>query len=193
MTSTVLSGLEPAAVFHWFEQISAIPRGSGHTAAISQFCADFAAQRGLRCCRDRTNSVVLYKDASLGYEDHPAVILQGHLDMVWEKTADCDLEFRTQGLRLAVDGGQIYAQGTTLGGDNGIAIAYALALLDDPDAVHPPLEVLLTADEETDMAGAEALDPSLLRGRRMVNLDSEEEGVFTVSCAGGVTATIALP
>ena len=193
MTSTVLSGLEPAAVFHWFEQISAIPRGSGHTAAISQFCADFAAQRGLRCCRDRTNSVVLYKDASPGYEDHPTVILQGHLDMVWEKTADCDLEFRTQVLRLAVDGDQIYAQGTTLGGDNGIAIAYALALLDDPDAIHPPLEVLLTADEETDMAGAEALDPLLLRGRRMVNLDSEEEGVFTVSCAGGVTATIALP
>lgn len=193
MTSTVLAGLEPAAVFYWFEQISAIPRGSGHTAAICQFCVDFAEARGLRYHRDRTNSVILYKEAAPGYEDHPAVILQGHLDMVWEKTADCDLDFRTQGLRLAVDGDSVYAQGTTLGGDDGIAVAYALALLDDPQAVHPPLEVLLTADEETDMAGAEALDPARLQGRRMVNLDSDEEGVFTVSCAGGRTATIALP
>ena len=193
MTSTVLAGLEPAVVFDWFAQISAIPRGSGHTAAISQFCMDFAQARGLVCSRDRTNSVIIRKPASPGYEDHPKVILQGHLDMVWEKDADCDLDFHREGLRLAVDGECVRARGTTLGGDNGIAIAYALALLDDPSAAHPPLEVLLTADEETDMAGAEGLDPAQLRGRLLLNLDSDEEGVLTVGCAGGRTATIALP
>lgn len=193
MCSSVLTGLEPAAVFTWFEALSAIPRGSTRCRAVSDFCMEFARQRGLRCRQDEACNVVIWKDASEGYADHPAVILQGHLDMVCAKEPDCDLDLKTDGLRLAVDGDRIYARGTTLGGDNGIAIAMALALLDDDKAVHPPLEVLFTTDEEIGMDGATALDASDLQGRRLLNLDSEEEGVLTVSCAGGATCTIAMP
>ena len=193
MQSSVLAGLEPAAVFSWFEQLAAIPRGSTHCRAVSDFCMDFARQRGLRCRQDEAFNVVIWKDASPGYEDHPPVILQGHLDMVSAKDPDCDLDLRTDGLRLAVDGDRVYAKGTTLGGDNGIAIAMTLALLDDGQAAHPPLEAVFTTDEEIGMDGAAALDASDLRSRRLLNMDSEEEGVLTVSCAGGTTSTIAMP
>ncbi len=193
MSATVLAGLEPAAPFRWFEALCAIPHGSGRTEAIGEFCVNFAKERGLRCRRDAAGNVVIWKDASPGYEDHAPVILQGHLDMVCEKDPDCDIDFQKDGLRLAVDGDRLFAQGTTLGGDDGIAAAYALAVLDDPALPHPPLEVLLTADEEIGMLGAAALDTSGIEGRTLINLDSEEEGILTVSCAGGATVTLSLP
>ena len=193
MSASVLTGLEPAAVFHWFEQLAAIPRGSTRCRAVSDFCMEFAKERGLRCRQDETCNVVIWKDASPGYEDHPAVMLQGHLDMVCVKDPDCELDLRTDGIQLVVDGDRIRARGTSLGGDNGIAVAMALALLDDDQAVHPPLEAVFTTDEEIGMDGAAALDASDLRSRRLLNMDSEEEGVLTVSCAGGATCTIAMP
>lgn len=189
----VLEQLQPQAVFHWFEEICAIPHGSGNTDAISAFLLDFAAQRGLSARRDDANNVVIHAPASAGYETHPAVILQGHIDMVTEKTDDCEIDFLRDGLRLRVDGDRIRAEGTTLGADDGIAVAMALAILDDPAIPHPPLEVVLTADEETGLCGAQALDCSDLRGRVMLNLDNEVEGAFLVGCAGGVMADVTLP
>lgn len=193
MAQTVLAGLEPAAVFSWFEKICAIPHGSTHTRAIRDFCVKFAEDRGLRVRPDAHNNVVIWKAATPGYETHPAVILQGHLDMVCEKEPGCDLDFRTEGLRLCVDGDRVFARGTTLGGDDGIAMAYALAILDSATIPHPPLEVIFTSDEEIGMLGAAELDPAGLEGRVLLNIDSEEEGVLTVSCAGGATCTIAMP
>lgn len=193
MSENVLAGLEPQSVFRWFEKICAIPHGSGNMAAIDDFCVQFARERGLRCRKDEMGSVIIWKDASPGYEDHPAVILQGHLDMVCEKDADCNLDFQRDGLRLAIDGDRLYAEGTTLGGDDGFAVACALAVLDSKTLRHPPLEILLTADEEIGLLGAAALDASNLKGRILLNLDSEEEGILTVSCAGGATAYISLP
>lgn len=193
MMQSVLAGLEPAAVFSWFEKLCAIPHGSTHTRAISDFCVAFAEERGLRYRQDEANNVVIWKDASPNRKDRPAVILQGHLDMVCEKEPGCDLDFRTDGLQLAVDGDRIYARGTTLGGDDGIAVAYALAVLDADDLVHPPIEAVFTTDEEIGMLGAAAIDLSDLKGRTLLNIDSEEEGILTVSCAGGATCTIAMP
>ncbi len=189
----MLAGSEPRAVFGWFERLCAIPHGSGNTAAIARFCLDFAEAHKLRSRLDPGGNVVIWKDASPGYEDHPAVLLQGHLDMVCEKDPDCSFDFSKDGLRLAVDGDRLFAEGTTLGGDDGIAVAFALAVLDDDTIAHPPLEVLLTSDEEIGLLGATALDPSGLQARTLLNLDSEEEGVLTVSCAGGATVTISLP
>lgn len=193
MNQPVLAGLEPAEVFAWFETICAIPHGSTNTRQISDFCVNFARERGLRCRQDAANNVIIWKDASVGYEDHPTVILQGHIDMVCEKEPDCDIDFLKDGLRLCVDGDRIFADGTTLGGDNGIAAAYALAILDATDLRHPPLEVIFTTDEEIGMLGAAAIDLSDLQGRVLLNMDSEEEGVLTVSCAGGAACTIAMP
>ncbi len=189
----ILAGLEPAAVFEQFEAICAIPHGSGDTKRISDFCVRFAWERGLRCLQDAQNNVIIWKDASPGYEGHPTVIVQGHLDMVCEKEAGCAIDFSRDGLRLRVDGDWISAQGTTLGGDDGIAVAYALALLDAKELPHPPLEIVLTVDEEIGMLGAAALDLSMLKGRLLFNIDSEEEGILTVSCAGGATSKICLP
>ncbi len=184
----VLNNLKPQRVFAIFEEISGIPRGSGNTDRIARWCVDFADRNGLRCVRDDANNVVIYKDATVGYEQSPTVILQGHLDMVCAKTPDCDIDMENEGVRVAVDGDWVHALGTSLGGDNGIAVAMALSILTDDALPHPALEVVLTTDEETGLNGAFALDASLLKGRRMLNLDSEEEGIFTVSCAGGVRA-----
>lgn len=193
MSANVLEGLEPRAVLGWFEKICAIPHGSGNVGAIGDFCVQFARERGLRSQRDEIGNVIIWKEASPGYEDHPAVILQGHLDMVCEKDPDCEFDFQRDGLRLAVDGDRLCAKGTTLGGDDGFAVACALAVLDSKTLRHPPLEILLTADEEIGLLGATALDPAGLKGRVLLNLDSEEEGILTVSCAGGATAQILLP
>ena len=144
----ILSDLQPKAVMHYFEEICSIPHGSLDTKRISDYCVRFAEERGLRYIQDDSNNVVIFKDATVGYEDHPTVILQGHLDMVCEKDPDCDIDFSKDGLRLCHDGEYIFAKGTTLGGDDGIAVAYALALLDDPTIPHPPLEVVITVDEE---------------------------------------------
>ena len=189
----VLDQLEPKNVFRFFEQMCAIPHGSYNTKAVSDWCVAFAKERGLEYYQDAMNNVILIKEASAGYETAQPVILQGHLDMVCEKAPGCEKDMAREGLDLAVEGDFIYARGTTLGGDDGIAVAMALAALDDEDLPHPRLEVILTTEEEVGMDGAMALDVSPIRGRRMLNLDSEEEGVFTVSCAGGSMAACALP
>lgn len=189
----ILEGLEPENVLRIFEELSAIPHGSGNTKAISDYCVDFARMRGLQFCHDSANNVIIFKGPSPGYESAAPVIVQGHLDMVCEKRPDCDLDMRAEGLRLATDGETVWAEGTTLGGDDGIAAAMALALLDAENLPHPPLEILLTTDEEIGMLGAAALDVSPLRGRTLLNIDSEAEGVFTVGCAGGCVTRCVLP
>ena len=192
MNEMKLAGLQPASVFKYFEQISAIPHGSRNTRAISDYLVDFAKSHGLRYVQDEANNVIMFQDGTCGYEDHAPVIIQGHMDMVCEKDADCPIDMNTQGLELAHDGQYVWAEGTTLGGDDGIAIAYALALMEDKTIAHPPLEVIITVDEEIGMLGAAVVDLKDLKGRTLINIDSEEEGVFTVSCAGGATATISL-
>ena len=188
-----LSGLKPESVFTYFEEICAIPHGSGNTKPISDYLVSFAREQGLRYIQDEANNVILFQEGTCGYEDHAPVILQGHMDMVCEKDADCPIDMDKEGLDVAHDGEYVYAKGTTLGGDNGIAVAFALAILADKTIPHPPLEVIITVDEEIGMLGADAIDLSMLKGRTLLNLDSEEEGIFTVSCAGGATATMTLP
>ena len=189
----VLSHLEPKGVFAFFEAISAIPHGSGNTKQISDYLMDFAAKRNLEAYQDALNNVVIIKEATPGYEGAEPVILQGHMDMVCEKAPGCAKDLDKEGLDLVVEGDTIYAKDTTLGGDDGIAVAMALALLDAEDVCHPRLEAVFTVDEETGMDGAVGLDVSMLRGRRMLNIDSEVEGVFTVSCAGGNITRCTLP
>lgn len=185
MENPVLAGLEPQAVFRFFEELSRIPRESGHTAAVSGWVEDFAKQRGLRCRRDELGNVIIWKDAAPGYEGHPPVILQGHVDMVCVKAPGTDHDFARDPLRLALDGDWLRAEGTTLGGDDGAAVAMMLALLDDTAIPHPPIEAVFTVDEEIGLLGAAGLDCSDLKGRTLINLDSEDEGVLTVGCAGG--------
>ena len=193
MKADKLSGLHPENVFYWFEKICAIPHGSGNTKAISDFLADFSAARGLKYVQDELNNVIIFKSGTPGYEDKTPVILQGHMDMVCDQDADCTIDMEKEGLRITHDGKYVFAEGTTLGGDDGIAVAYALALLDAEDIPHPPLEVVITVDEETGMYGAAGIDLSMLKGRTLLNIDSEEEGIFTVSCAGGARGKITLP
>ncbi len=188
-----LAGLQPEGVFAQFEKLCSIPHGSGNTKAISDYLVAFAREQGIRCVQDPLNNVLLFQDGTCGLESHPPVILQGHMDMVCEQDPDCPIHMDTEGLAVTHDGQYVFAQGTTLGGDDGIAVAYALALLDDPQIPHPPLEIILTVDEETGMDGAAGIDLSTLKSRTMINLDSEDEGVFTVSCAGGARGTIHLP
>ncbi|MDO5153888.1 MAG: aminoacyl-histidine dipeptidase [Eubacteriales bacterium] len=188
-----LAGLEPASVFGYFEELCAIPHGSRNTKKISDYLVSFAEEHSLRYIQDEANNVILFCDGTCGMEDRPAVILQGHMDMVCEKDAGCTLDMAVDGLDITHDGERIFAKGTTLGGDDGIAVAYAMALLADNTIPHPPLEVIITVDEEIGMLGAKAIDLSELKGRTLINLDSEDEGVFTVSCAGGARATISLP
>ena len=193
MDTRKLAGLQPQAVFTYFEDICNIPHGSYNTKAISDYLVAFAKKHSLRYIQDSLNNVILFGDATPGYEDHEPVIIQGHMDMVCEKDADCPIDMTTQGLDVRHDGEYVFANGTTLGGDDGIAIAYALALLADKSIPHPPLEVVITVDEETGMEGASGIDLSMLRGRKLLNIDSEEEGIFTVSCAGGVKTTVHMP
>ena len=193
MKAVKLAGLKPENVFYWFEMLCEIPHGSGNTKKISDFLATFAEERGLKYIQDNLNNVIIFKGATPGYEGKAPVILQGHMDMVCEKDADCTIDMAAEGLDIAHDGEYVFAKGTTLGGDDGIAVAYALALLDAEDISHPALEVVITVDEETGMYGAAGIDLSMLQGRTLLNVDSEEEGVFTVSCAGGARATITLP
>ena len=189
----ILEHLEPRGVFRFFEELCAIPHGSSNTKAVSDWLMDFARERGLEAYQDGLNNVIIIKEATSGYESVEPVILQGHMDMVCEKAPGCAKDMEKEGLDLAVDGDAVYAEGTTLGGDDGIAVAMALAILDADDIPHPRLEAVFTVDEEIGMLGATALDVSMLRGRRMLNLDSEEEGVFTVGCAGGNLTQCTLP
>ena len=188
-----LAGLQPASVFYYFEQLCAIPHGSGNTKAISDYLVSFAKEQGLRYIQDDLNNVILFQEGTCGMEAHQPVILQGHMDMVCEKDDSSPIDFEKDGLDITHDSEYVFAKGTTLGGDDGIAIAYALALLADTSIPHPPLEVIITVDEETGMDGAEGIDLSMLKGKKLLNIDSEEEGVLTVSCAGGVKSTISLP
>lgn len=189
----VLEGLKPEGVFRFFEEICGIPHGSGNVEAISGYLAAFAEKRGLFCKQDALKNIIMIKEASPGYEEEPAVILQGHMDMVAVKTPDSARDLRKEGLELKVEGDFIRAEKTSLGGDDGIAVAYALALLDDDTLRHPRLEAVFTVDEETGMEGARGIDLSCLSGRRLLNLDSEEEGVFLTSCAGGARVEASLP
>ncbi len=189
----VLSNLEPQNVFHFFEEITKIPHGSGNVGQISDYLVKFARDRGLYCIQDELKNIIIIKEAVPGYEDEPTVILQGHMDMVAVKKPDCDIDMAKEGLRIAVRGDEIYAEGTSLGGDDGIAVAYALALLDSDTIKHPRLEVIVTVDEEVGMDGARGIDLSMLTGNRMVNLDSEDEGIFLTSCAGGARVKGKLP
>ena len=193
MNAVKLAGLQPASVFGFFEKLCSYPHGSGNTKAISDYLVSFAQEYGIRYEQDELNNVIFYQEGTCGYEDHAPVILQGHMDMVCDKDPDCTIDMETEGLDVTHDGTDVFARGTTLGGDNCIAVAYAMAILADKTIPHPPLEVIVTVDEETGMFGAAGIDLSRLKGRTMVNLDSEEEGIFTVSCAGGARATISLP
>ena len=190
---SVLSGLEPNRLFAFFEELAAIPHGSRNTRAVSDWLADFARARGLRFRQDAADNVIIWKDASPGYEDAPAVMLQGHMDMVCEKAPGCEKDMAQEGLELFVEGDEIGARGTTLGADDGIALAMALAVLDDDAIPHGPLECLFTADEEVGMLGAQALDCADLKARYLLNIDSAEEGVLTVSCAGSARLLCTLP
>lgn len=182
----------PQAVFALFAEIAKIPHGSGNTAALSRYCVDFALKRGLSAVADAEGNVVIEKPASKGYETRPRVIVQGHLDMVCAKDETSAIDFEKEGLRLKFSNEFLEAEGTTLGADDGIAVAYALALLDAKDIPHPPLTVLLTVDEEIGMLGAAALSPKAIKGKYLLNLDSEEEGKFIVGCAGGVRVEASL-
>ena len=156
-----LTGLEPASVFHYFEAICGIPHTSHHEKALSDYCKNFAKEHGLACRQDEMGNLLIKAPATPGYENEPALILQGHLDMVGDKTADCKLDLEKDAIRPVVDGGYVRAEGTTLGGDDGIAVAYALAVLDDDDIPHPALEVVLTVCEEVGLLGASAMDDCL--------------------------------
>lgn len=189
----VLTNLEPQNVFHYFEEIAGIPHGSGNVQQISDYLVRFAEERGLFYIQDEWKNVIIVKEATPGYEEEPPVILQGHMDMVAVKKPDDPIDMRTEGLRLAVCDDVIYAVGTSLGGDDGIAVAYSLALLDSDTIAHPRLEIVLTVDEEVGMDGARGIDLSMLKGNRMINLDSEEEGIFLTSCAGGSRVSCEVP
>lgn len=188
-----LSSLNPEKVFAFFEKICSIPHGSGNCAALSAFIADFAKQRRLDFAVDAEQNVLIRKPASPGYEKYETLILQGHLDMVCEKDPELEFDFAKDAIQPYIDGDDIKARGTSLGGDNGIAIAMMLAILDDDTLHHPQLEMLMTVDEETSMAGAFGFDCARLRGHRLINLDSEYEGVLMCSCAGGVDVVCNLP
>lgn len=189
----VLEGLEPQSVFYYFEEITRIPHGSGNVKQISDYLKQFATEHGLECIQDKLYNIIMIKEATPGYEQEEPYILQGHMDMVAVKRPDCDIDMTKDPLRLRIENGRIYADGTSLGGDDGIAVAYALALLAAKDISHPRLEVVLTVDEETGMQGATEIDLSMLRGKRLINLDQEEEGVIITSCAGGARVDVIIP
>ena len=179
----VINGYEPASVFKIFEDLCSIPHGSGNEKGIADYIEAYANERGLFVLRDKTGNVFVRKNATAGYEETPAILLQGHMDMVCEKNADSDHDFLTDPLKLSVKDGCIWADGTTLGADNGIAVAMMLALLDTDK--HPTIELIFTVEEETGLFGAQGFDCSVVTAKRMINLDSEEDDQITAGCAGG--------
>ena len=188
-----LKELEPARVFYYFENICKIPHASYNTGPISDYLTAFADEHNLKYYRDAQDNVVIYKNASAGYENAPTVIIQGHSDMVAEKDMGSSHDFSTDPLTLIIDGDKLKAQGTTLGGDDGIAMAYALAILEDASLKHPSLEVVITTNEEVGLLGAAKLDTSVLSGTRMINIDSDDEGFLLAGCAGGLTVQSRIP
>lgn len=188
-----LENLKPENVFYYFEEIANIPHGSRNTKQISDYLVNFAKERNLEHYQDELNNVVIIKEASEGYENAEPVIIQGHMDMVCEKENGSKIDFEKDGLELYVDDGFVKAKDTTLGGDDGIAVAYALALLDSKELKHPRLEVVITVDEEIGMLGAVDIDLSMLKGHIMLNIDSDVEGEFLTSCAGGMSINSSIP
>ena len=180
-----LKNLQPERVFNYFHKITKIPHGSGDMDKIASFCVDFAKEHNLKYYRDEANNVVIYKNGTSGFENAEPIILQGHIDMVCQKTEDCTIDFTKDSLEVFVDGDFIKAKNTTLGADNGIAVACILAILESDEYSHPPIEALFTTDEEIGMIGATKLDTSVLTAKKMINIDSEEDDTMTVSCAGG--------
>ncbi|MDO4466291.1 MAG: aminoacyl-histidine dipeptidase [Bacillota bacterium] len=190
----ILSQYEPKAVFQYFEDICSMPHGSGNIKQISDYLVQFAQDRSLAYRQDEMGNVIIWKNGTEGYENSEPVIIQGHMDMVAVQTKDCTKDMEKEGLDLEIlDGDYISAKGTSLGGDDGIALAYALAILDSNSIAHPPIEAVFTVDEEIGLLGAQGMDCSDLKGRMFLNLDSEEEGIFTISCAGGLTSVGKLP
>lgn len=189
----VLENLEPKKVFHYFEEISRIPRPSYKEKKISDYLAGFAKEHQLEYYQDDLYNIVMIAPATAGYENEEPMILQGHMDMVCEKEPGVEIDFENDGLTLTVEGDYVTAKGTTLGGDDGIAIAFALAILDSPEIAHPRLEVIITVSEEVGMEGATGIDLSMLKGHKLLNLDSEVEGIMTVSCAGGNSSICHVP
>ncbi len=190
---SVLSGLKPENVFKYFEEICMIPHGSYNTEKISNYLVDFAKAHSLKHIQDEDGNVIIFKDATEGYENSEPVILQGHMDMVCEKESGVTIDFEKDPLDIYVDGDLIKAKGTTLGGDDGIAVAYALAILDDDSLKHPALEVVITVNEEVGLLGANTIDLSMLKGHTLINIDSEKEGSFLTSCAGGTGLEMNVP
>ncbi|MBE6714788.1 MAG: aminoacyl-histidine dipeptidase [Ruminococcaceae bacterium] len=190
---SVLSGYEPEKVFQYFSMLSSVPHGSGNTKQISDLCVSFAREHSLDYYQDELNNVIIYKKGSAGYEASDPVILQGHIDMVCAKEEGFEKDMAKEGIDLVVNGDWISAHRTSLGGDNGVAVAIILAILDDDTLPHPPIEALFTVDEETGMFGAVGLDYSRLSGKKLINLDSEEEGIFTAGCAGGARVNCSIP
>ncbi|RKD31568.1 aminoacyl-histidine dipeptidase [Thermohalobacter berrensis] len=191
--ANILGNIKPKKVFQYFEEISKIPRGSGNEKEISNYLVDFAKKHDLEVIQDEALNIIIKKPGTKGYENAPTVIIQGHMDMVCEKEKDIQHDFEKDPIKLKVDGDFVSASGTTLGADNGIAVAYCMAILASDDIQHPPLEVLITTEEETGMGGASKLNPEYLSGRILINIDSEEEGTLLVSCAGGIRVKIKLP
>lgn len=188
-----INELSPSEVFSYFQEICAIPHGSGNTGMIADYCLEFAKLHGLKARKDTSDNVVIFKAGSSGYEDCEPVILQGHLDMVCEKEPDCDIDMSVQSIKACTDGKMVWADGTTLGADDGIAVAFILAVLASDTIAHPPIQAVLTSDEEIGMLGARDLDTSELTAKRLINIDSESEGILYVSCAGGVRAECDIP
>lgn len=184
---------EAKEVFRFFVEICGIPHGSGNVEAISDHLVAFAKERNLEYVQDDVKNVIIIKEATPGYEAEEPLLLQGHMDMVAVKKPGCPKDMKTEGLDLAIDGDWLYAKDTSLGGDDGIAVAYMLAILDSDTIAHPRIEAIITVDEETGMDGARAIDLSVCKGKRMLNLDSEEEGIFLTSCAGGARLHGCLP
>lgn len=190
---SVLENLKPAAVWKYFEEICGIPHISFHEKELSDYCVAFAKDRGLYCEQDELGNVLIVAEATEGYEDVAPIILQGHLDMVGDKVPECPINMETEPIQIVVDGEYVRAEGTTLGGDDGIAVAYALAILDSKDIPHPRLEVVLTISEEVGLIGANTINLSSCKARKLLNVDSDREGFITVGCAGGVRVTSMLP
>mgnify|MGYP002743792528 FL=1 len=188
-----VSKLAPQEVFRYFKEISDVPRSSSHNEKISAYLVNFAKEHELEYYQDESGNVIIWKDGTPGYENSDMVMIQGHMDIVAEKTEDSTHDFQNDPLELIVDGDTLTANKTTLGADDGAAIAMGLALLDSTDIPHPPLEFIATVDEEIGMLGAYALDGSKIRSRKVINIDSEEEGIITVGCAGAVDIFTSFP
>ncbi|MBN1154920.1 aminoacyl-histidine dipeptidase [candidate division KSB1 bacterium] len=180
-------------VLKWFEEITKIPRCSKHEEKIGQWLLEWAKQHNFQSKTDRVGNICIKVPASAGFEHAPIAVLQGHMDMVCEKTPDSDHDFTKDPIKLVYDGDWLTADRTTLGADNGIALAMAMALATRDDVKHPTLELLFTVDEETGLTGANSLEPGFIEGKILINVDSEDEGVFTVGCAGGINTSSEIP